>query len=529
MNNKTLMVAAREYGENVRTKTFWIGILAFPVILIAMAIIPRLLEQAKDVRRYAVIDNSDIGLLAAMEERAAYADLERLLRYVRREARKGESTLNALPGFLRQLAASVKDLDDEALTNQAKWMSASGASMMQSDGDTEVPDEMKEQFSTQWTEYLLWSASLSPEDARELGAGIKREDYERVELPEGVDDLESHLREQVDDGELFAYFVIGPYPVAGNEGNKYISNNRTDQNLRDWLESLASAEVELRRFELEQIDPSVARSIQEPIVFEEKQVSASGEEKEVSSQDHVRQWAPVVFVYMLWISVFTIAQMLLTNTVEEKSNRIIEVLLSSVSPLQLMIGKILGIAATGLTTIGFWVICFVGFLKFLPGLMDLPGDLDLSVLVSDPVFLTSFVAYFLLGYLLYASILVGLGAACNSLKEAQNLMSPIMILLILPLAAMVPVGKDPNGTLAVVLSFIPPFTPFVMMNRAAGPPAAWEYVVTTILLVVSIAITFKAAAKIFRVGILMTGKPPKPTEIWRWIWTKDAIAVKEVD
>jgi ABC-2 type transport system permease protein len=116
---------------------------------------------------------------------------------------------------------------------------------------------------------------------------------------------------------------------------------------------------------------------------------------------------------------------------------------------------------------------------------------------------------------------VAIGASCNSLKEAQNLMTPMMILLMLPLMAMVPVGKDPNGTLATVLSFIPPFTPFVMMNRAAGPPAPWEYAVTTLLLVASVAVAFVAAAKVFRIGILMTGKPPKLGEIWRWIWASD--------
>jgi ABC-type Na+ efflux pump permease subunit len=96
-------------------------------------------------------------------------------------------------------------------------------------------------------------------------------------------------------------------------------------------------------------------------------------------------------------------------------------------------------------------------------------------------------------------------------------MGPITILLIVPLFAMMPITRDPNGSLAKVLSFIPPFTPFVMMNRAAGPPELWEYAVTTVLLVVSIAVALWAAAKVFRIGVLLTGKPPKPSEIIRWI------------
>jgi ABC-type Na+ efflux pump permease subunit len=150
-------------------------------------------------------------------------------------------------------------------------------------------------------------------------------------------------------------------------------------------------------------------------------------------------------------------------------------------------------------------------------MLGAPASLDLSIVTRDPVYLASFVAYFLLGYLLFAAILVGIGAVCNTLKEAQNLMGPITILLIVPLMAMIPIGQDPNGTLAKVMSFIPPFTPFVMMNRAAGPPELWEYAATTALLVVSIFLALWAAAKVFRVGVLLTGKPPRIREIIRWI------------
>ena len=95
-------------------------------------------------------------------------------------------------------------------------------------------------------------------------------------------------------------------------------------------------------------------------------------------------------------------------------------------------------------------------------------------------------------------------------------MGPVMIVMFIPLGALLPVGQDPNGTLARVLSYLPPFTPYVMMNRAAGPPSALEYVVTTLLLALAIALAFWWAAKIFRIGILMTGKPPKLREILRW-------------
>jgi ABC-type Na+ efflux pump permease subunit len=225
----------------------------------------------------------------------------------------------------------------------------------------------------------------------------------------------------------------------------------------------------------------------------------------------------VAFVYLLWICIFTTAQMLMTNTIEEKSNRIMEVLRSSVSPLQLMLGKIAGIAFTGLTMVSTWAAFFFLAANYLPSFFGLELDFDLGAIVGNPWLLGSFIAYFLFGYLFYAALLVGIGSVCNSLKEAQNLMQPIMLLLIVPMITMFPVGQDPNGTLAKVLSYIPPFTPFVMMNRAAAPPTMMEYVLTTLLLVVSIGIVTWAASKVFRVGVLMTGKPPKIKEILGWL------------
>jgi ABC-type Na+ efflux pump permease subunit len=508
--------------ENLRTKTFWIGILAFPVILVGAFVVPILLEDVKEVRRYAILDRS--GWLAeAIEERAGYDDLLRLLRFLRDQVAAGEESLAQLPPALRQLAPLLAGATEEHLEQLARMSALQGRSLVE--GSTGLPANLQEQAEAQSREVLDWMLTLSPAEARQLDAGINREDYERLEVPPGTADPEAYLRQLLGRGpeHLFAYFVIGEDPVLDDQGCKYVSNNFTDDALKRYISRLASAEVQSRRIREAGIDRALARHLQAPLVFENLRVttSATGEavEAEVETRDVVRQFAPIVFVYLLWVAVFTIAQMLLTNTIEEKSNRVIEVLLSSVSPLQLMTGKILGIAATGLTVLGSWIVFFLLGLRYLPVLMGHEFPLDLTLLIRDPVYLASFVAYFLLGYLLFAALLVGFGSVCNSLKEAQHLMQPLVMVLIVPLLAMIPIGKAPNGALARVLTYIPPFTPFVMMNRAAGPPPLWEYVATTILLVVSILLAFWVAAKVFRVGILMTGKPPRFREILRWIRT----------
>ncbi|MFQ5551887.1 MAG: ABC transporter permease, partial [Gemmatimonadales bacterium] len=363
-------------------------------------------------------------------------------------------------------------------------------------------------------ELAFWVRNLSVDDARAVSSRMSHARYLRIDLPDAsFDELNQML---INDG-IFAYFVIGEDPLTSAEGSRYVSRNLTDDDLKDWFSRNATAVVRSRRLAQENISPQIASWIQQPVRFEARRIGDTGREEDVRDEDQLKQWAPVAFLYLLWISVFTSSQMLLTNTIEEKSNRIMEVLLSSVSPLQLMVGKIAGIAGSGLILIGSWILMFYVGTKYLPGILGASPTLDLSVLASDPKYILAFGFYYLFGYLLYASLLVAIGSVVNTLKEAQNLMGPITLLLMVPLIAMIPIGKDPNGTLAQVMSYIPPFTPFVMMNRAAGPPSTFEYVSTTVLLIVSVLVAMWAAAKIFRIGILMTGKAPKFREILRWL------------
>lgn len=517
MTRKALLVALRELAENVRTKSFWIGMLALPLIIGIAIGVSVLFAMARDVRQYAVIDQSG-WLLGEVENRAAYDDVERLLRLVREKARGGE--VAKLPAPLKPLAESLKDATDEQVSLAAQAMSAkAGAVAGMAGPDATLPVAIAQAAEGQAADVYAWLATLAPEDARKVGGGLSRSRYQRRAIPADVADPEAWAREQLekkDDG-LFAYFVIGPDPVAGSAGCKYVSNNATDEDLKNWMSRLATSVVQGRRFDTEGVARELVEKIQEPLRFEEKKLGAEGVEAEVSLDEKIRQHAPMAFSYLLYISVLVTASKLLTNTIEEKSNRLMEVLLSSVSPFELMVGKVLGTASTGLAIVLSWVLFAGGAVVLVPALVSGEMPFDLGAIVSDPRFVVSFVVYFMGGYLLYAAMLVAIGSVVNSLQEAQNLLAPVNIVLILPLLALVPVNQDPNGTLAKVLSFIPLFTPFVMMNRAAGPPAVWEYVVTSVLLLATLWLMFWMAAKVFRIGILMTGKPPKLKEILGWL------------
>ena len=510
MTSKTYLVAEREFLENVRTKAFWIGILLLPFLFVIMGVLAVVFAKAKGARPFAVLDQSG-WLLPAVEQRALQRDIGRLLDFA-----QGRGLVTTeLPAALQPFAASAIELTKKEAEALARLIVP--VETMASD-DVNVSPAARAAAEAHGPALVKWVDTLTTAQAREIPAFLTRARFERLPAPATNDpEAEAKLARQLDAGTLFAYFVIGADPVGDPRGNLYVSNNQTDNDLRSWFADLVNDEVRGRRFLAEGVEPDAAQRIQEPIWFEDKQVSAGGEVTEVKQSDKMRQYAPIGFCYLLYISVLVSASMLVTNTIEEKSNRVIEVLLSSVSPLQLMTGKVLGIAMTGLTVLGSWIVFFVGGILALVALPPVASELDLKSLISEPLYFVSFVGYFVLGYLLYAAILVGIGSVCNSLKEAQNLMAPINILMIVPLIAIPIVATDPNGTVARVLSFIPLFTPFVMMNRAAGPPAAWEYVATTLVLVASIAVAFWMAAKVFRVGILMTGKPPKLTELWHWL------------
>jgi ABC-2 type transport system permease protein len=505
---RIFLVAQREFVQNVRTKGFWFGILFFPVMLTAFIAVPQLLERAKSVRRYAVIDESG-WLLGAVNARIAANDLRRVLEVAAEAPDRRADGWEVLAPALQESSLMLAELSEEERGALAAALLGGGDGA----GLSPLATRVRERYGD---DIRAWWDAVSREDLRRLGSDFSFARYVQVPAPDGPD-AQAELTRQVSAGELFAYFVLEADPVAGVRASRYVSNNLTDEDLRAWFGYQASSEVRERRLAQERIDPAVARWIQAPLRIEVRKVTATGEEEAIGSRDKLRQWAPVVFVYLLWISVFSVSQMLMMNTVEEKSSRVIEVLLSSVSPVELLAGKITGIAATGLTMVLSWLLVLFFGTKYLPAFFGAPADLELSALASDPLLIGSFLAYFVLGYLFFAAILAGLGSVCNTASDAQNMMPAIMLVLFVPLLSMVPIGRDPNGALAQVLSYIPPFTPFVMMNRAAGPPTMLEYVLTTLLLLVSIVVALWAGAKVFRIGILLTGKPPRLREILRWV------------
>ena len=234
----------------------------------------------------------------------------------------------------------------------------------------------------------------------------------------------------------------------------------------------------------------------------------------------------IIFVMMIYILILANGQMVMRSVIDEKNSRIMEVLVSSVSPFQLMLGKILGLGAATLTQVFIWIIAGIAFAMFGSGFGS--NEMVIQKLVLNPYILAYFVIFFILGFLLYSTMFALLGAIFNNEKEAQNFLFPIVMCLILPIMIGMYIIQEPSSTIARILSFIPLFTPTMMVlrlniiiptlpeyNMFSG--ALLEANLTVLLLAVSVIGFIWAAAKIFRVGILMYGKRATLPEIIKWI------------
>ena len=227
--------------------------------------------------------------------------------------------------------------------------------------------------------------------------------------------------------------------------------------------------------------------------------------------------------FLLYMALLLYGGQILRATLEEKSGRIAEVIISSMKPWEFLLGKIVGVGAVGLLQIAVWIgFVMVLVLAVIPALpavaAALPASLSLSGMIPGVGEVAFFAVCFVLGYLMYASIFAAMGALNSNETEAQQMMWPVIILVMVPMMTLGPVMEDPGGTMAVWLSQVPFFSPILMFARVAmGAAALWEVLLSLVLLVLGVLGMAFVAGKIYRVGILMQGKRPTLPQVWRWV------------
>jgi ABC-2 type transport system permease protein len=322
------------------------------------------------------------------------------------------------------------------------------------------------------------------------------------------------LSERVRNQELFA-FVELPASLLGpqtTEKIRYYSGAPAYRELPDWLQRAVLKEVVSRRFVDAHVSPLVVSTLLKPIATEELGLLTRGDDgsvREAETLDRVRTVGiPVAFMFVLFLVVVLTTPQLLNSVLEEKMSRISEVLLGSVTPFELMLGKLLAsTAVSGVMTLvyltgGAWAAKRWGYLD-----------------VMDPWMVGWFVLFMLLSVLMYGSFFIAIGAACSDLKDAQNLMAPAMTILMIPALTWTLVTRAPQSAFAVGASLFPPATPFLMLLRLALPerPPVWQVTAGVLLTLLATVAIVWAAGRIVRTGLLMQGKGVTVGEMWRWI------------
>ena len=241
---------------------------------------------------------------------------------------------------------------------------------------------------------------------------------------------------------------------------------------------------------------------------------------------------------LIYIFIFMYGTMVMRGVIEEKTSRIVEVIISSVKPFQLMMGKIVGVALVGLTQFALWILLTIAIASFAEivfidtsSVTSEINSADQSMLLSELSNLASginlvqiffsFIFYFLAGYLMYSSLFAAVGSAVDAEADSQQFVIPITIPLILAFILIQPIMENPDGSLAFWMSIIPFTSPIIMMVRLPFGVANWELALSMAVLVLSFLLTTQLAGKIYRTGILMYGKKTSYKELWKWLSYKE--------
>lgn len=453
---RVLHVAAREFASTVLTKGFLIGAVLVPAIIaVAIPVIIFIISQQKAP--------AVVGTVAIIDPTGEVAP--RLTEYLSPQAiaeRRGElarRVSEALPG----MPAAPDGSMDQAMAMAQGQLPQLTVEVLPPDADFDQAKERIRQAVKDDPNSTIAVARIDPD------AVVKG-----------------------DSEEQFGAFALTHMP-------------RLDERIVGEIESGLRRGVLDARYQANGFEKAAIQALTTVNAENTTEVTEEGERESTSAMSFI---LPMVMMLLVLGAVFTGGQYLLTTTVEEKSNRVVEVLLSAVSPTQLMAGKILGQMLVGLAMLtiysGVGISALIAF-----SLGDLISPLDLVWMFL----------FFLTGYGMIASLMAAAGAAVNDLREAQTFMTPIMMFMMIPYLMMLVIPRAPNSMLAIVLSFTPPINPFIMMLRIASndPPPLWQILLSLLVSAAGAVVAVWLAGKIFRVGMLMFGKPPNFRTLIRWV------------
>jgi ABC-2 type transport system permease protein len=454
--NRIITIINREYLNIVKKKSFIISALLTPILMIGLMFIPTFFAEMTVIRerKIVVLDGTQ---------------------YVFESLIQNRKTFIAIADMMDQQKNNKEN--EKAFESQSEKMG--------------LPTGQVGKFLREMSEQMIRSfaaINFSKIDAKpETWDAVKKEQLNNIRK------------------EIFDVLLIIPPDVEQGKEAEYYSRSSANFDETRLIERFITESVVARRLAKEKMDPVKVKALTAPVSLKTSDVTKTGVK---STNVMISYIGGIVFVMLMFMAVFSTGQQLMRGVLEEKNNRIIEVLLSSLKSNQLMTGKIIGLGAAGLTLVLIWIIAgAVG--------MKLTGGMGISF---DRSLMWYFAIFFILGYLLYSTFMAILGAVMNSEQEAQQFISVISISLIFPIFLAMMILKDPNSTLSTVLTMIPLFTPTMIIFRSSiAPIPLLEVVIASVILIFTIWLMILLTAKIFRVGILMYGKKPSFKEISKWM------------
>ena len=363
------------------------------------------------------------------------------------------------------------------------------------------------------------------------------------------------LKKEFDQLGYYAILYISPKVSYIPSAAKLISRKQPSIEVVTYIEDALIKEIEkekLLSYNIRDLD-KILKEVETHVNLQTIQINDKGEEKQTSTG--IAMGIAYVGGLLIYMLTFMFGAMVMRGVIEEKTNRIVEVLISSVRPMQLMMGKIIGIALVGLTQFLLWVVLTLAIVTTVTSvfmhkeggskqispqsLFSVAGQESSSTLqeqtirmedisqgeqlltalksVNWPLLLGSFIIFFLGGYLLYASLFAAVGAAVDNETDTQQFMMPITIPLLIALFIAMGAFQNPDSPIAFWGSLIPFTAPVVMMARLPFGVPAWELILSITLLFLTFLGTVWVAARIYRTGILMYGKKPTYKELWKWV------------
>jgi ABC-2 type transport system permease protein len=321
------------------------------------------------------------------------------------------------------------------------------------------------------------------------------------------------LRRRAADGEIGGFLMLDQFTLEAADAVLYATDRPSP--LREVAVRSAVARAALE-YQLDQ------RGVDAEAMLEGGGLSVELLSETAAVGDGPDFLVAYVGAFFLYMVILLYAVSVMRATLEEKTSRVVEVIISSMEPWHLMLGKVVGVGCVGLTQMAVWTLSSVVILGAgLPALVATTPELGLGPLrdaLPGPGLLALFLGFFLCGFFIYSGLYAAVGAMCNTDEEAQQAQLPVVTFLLVPIIFVTPVIQNPLSPLATGLSLFPLFTPILMWGRvASGVVPAWQVALSFVLMLLAILVVAWVAGRIYKVGILMAGKRPTLPELWRWV------------